>query len=144
MDYLYLIPSAIVLFSIPLFTFYFLKNQKKFKTWEEERKRLAHGVNRDIYPCLEDMEEKMKNLEVDINQIHAHLIKLHQDQISWLCAKKELPEPAQMMLLLDHHKKEYHGYLNRDKESWTITSLGNPMKKVSLEKVSHWKPIFHL
>lgn len=144
MEYLYLIPSGVMVLSFPFFIYYFRKNQKKFKKWEEERRRIEHGVHRDLYPTLEDIEEKVENLERNINDVHAHLIKLHQDQISWLSANKELPEVSQMMMLLDHHKKEHHGYLNRDKESWTITSLGSPMKKVSLEKISHWKPIFHL
>lgn len=143
MEYFYLIPSGVVFFSLLIFIYYFIKNQKKFKRWEKENRQLPQIMNRDIYPSLEGIEEKIKDIESEINELYSHLIKIHQDQISWLSSKKELPKASQMILLLDHHKKEHHGYLNPDKEGWTITSLGKEMKKVSLEKISHWKPIFH-
>ena len=122
-----------------------MKNSmKKIISLSKESNELKTRLQRAVEESLREIEERMDELHHEVTDLHAPLIKLHQDQISWLTTSKELPDPSRVVLLLDGKKNECHGFLNQGNESWTLTSLGTTMRKVSLEKITHWKPIFHL
>jgi len=146
MDYLYIILIGASLFILPQWGFlgWKVRNEKKKNTSlsQENCDLRSHRQRTDT--GLAEIEERMDELNHEVKDLHAHLIKLHQDQISWITSSKELPDPSKMVLVLDKDKKERHGFLNQGNESWTLTSLGGTMGKVSLEKITHWKPIFHL
>ena len=147
MDYLYIGMKALNFLVIPLgfyIAFKMKKSMKKIVSLSKENNELKTRLQRAVEESLQEIEERMDELNHEVKDLHAHLIKLHQDQISWITSSKELPDPSKMVLVLDKDKKEGHGFLNQGNESWTLTSLGGTMGKVSLEKITHWKPIFHL
>ena len=147
MDYLYFGMKVLNFFVIPLcfyIAFKMKKSMKKIISLSKENSELKTRLKRAVEESLQEIEERMDELTQEVKDLHAHVIKLHQDQISWITSSKELPDASRMVLLLDKDKKEGHGFLNQGNESWTLTSLGGTMGKVSLEKITHWKPIFHL
>ena len=125
MDYIYFGMKVLNFFVIPLcfyIAFKMKKSMKKIISLSKENNELKTRLQEGVEESLREIEERMDDLNHEVKDLHAHLIKLHQDQISWVTSSKELPVPSKMVLVLDKDKKEGHGFLNQGNESWTLTS----------------------
>jgi len=119
-----------------------VRKEKKKSIFLKKENDDLRSQSRRTEEGFSEMEGKLNDLSREVSDLHAYLIKFQQDQISWITVSKNLPPHSEMVILLHKDKKESRGFLNGDKESWSLTSLGGPMKKVSLDAITHWKPFF--
>ncbi len=101
-----------------------------------------------IYNLLEeyslDIFDKIEEIHYELEDDRDNMRRFAQQQISWQTVKKELPSPLRRVLLLeDEIKTEHEGFLNASQESWTVQSLHEKNKYLTLDlgKISHWKPL---
>ena len=126
-----------VSFVILLINFY-----KQKKILHQEKLNNKRDFSKFVEEFTLEVFDKIEELQYELGDVHQQIRTFLQQQVSWRTVKKELPETSQMVLLLqDKTKTEHTGFLNFSKENWTLQSLGCSPKKLSLENISHWKPI---
>lgn len=88
---------------------------------------------------LGDEIELIKNEVLDIRK---DISIFEQNQINWITSLKHLPECGDEVLIhVDSEKKTEIGYLANGKQAWIIGRSNGSSEKISLEKVSKWKPM---
>jgi hypothetical protein len=144
MEYLYFAEKLAVFTALVFCVTYLLKFKKVIKKYTAETGELKRKLTFNMEEFTDDILEVVENLNGDVTDLHAHVMKLHQDRFSWVNPSKELPTPGRMVLLLTKDKEEVRGFLNENKTSWTIMESGLSRTEMSFEKVVNWKKLFHL
>lgn len=126
-----------------VFIFSTHKNRTLLKNVQKENGSFKHYLTSTLTQNLEELEFQLSEIVDELRELQFDVTKLYQDKISWNSVSKSLPEPSKMVLLLDSDRKECQGYLNTEKESWTLNRFALGSKKVSLDKIIQWKPLIH-
>lgn len=127
----YILQAQLLIF----FLFFFIFSKKYQSFYESKYKTLHLKETRKLEECFNELKD-------EINDINKDISFLAQKNIQWINSHKKLPKKSQLAsILLHENQQEEKGLYSVNDNSWTLMKHGKWGAKLTIEEVSHWRPI---